>query len=167
MKPLLPTLKERQRYVVYEVITAQPAGHDISDTLLQSLASTLGVFGMAKAGVLSISYDVKTQTGILRCDHDHVLNVRAALLMATHLGRQQVLVRTLGVSGVLGKCKRFLPDPERKTDKSTTKGLRKRAVEDKLATRDTNSANDTRSKNHDNHNTHDNHTTNAQEGPRA
>jgi ribonuclease P/MRP protein subunit POP5 len=125
MKPLLPTLKERQRYLVYEVITANSIGHDISDPLLQSIASVLGVFGMAEAGVLSVSYDQATQTGILRCNHDQVGRVRAALVMTTHLGRQQVLIRTLGVSGMIGKAKRFLPDPERKTTKATTKGLRK------------------------------------------
>lgn len=124
MKPLLPTLKERQRYIVYEVITASPANHDISDALLQRLSELLGVFGMADAGILSVSYDAKTQTGILRVNHDQVPRVKAALLMVTHLGRQQVLIRTLGVSGILKKSKRFLPETARKTTKETTKGLR-------------------------------------------
>lgn len=124
MKPLLPTLKERQRYIAYEVITAQPMRHDISDLLLQRLSETLGVFGMAKAGVLSVSYHQESQTGILRTNHDQVLAVRAALLMTTHLGRQPVIIRTLGVSGILDKVKRFLPDGARRTTKQSTKGVR-------------------------------------------
>jgi hypothetical protein len=80
MKPLLPTLKERQRYIVYEVISAHPMP-DISETLLHRLSELLGVFGMADAGILSVSYDIATQTGILRVNsstpcqsgiaHDH------------------------------------------------------------------------------------------------
>jgi ribonuclease P/MRP protein subunit POP5 len=124
MKPLLPTLKERQRYIVYEVITAHQANHDISDALLQRLSEILGVFGMADAGILSISYDAKTQTGILRVNHTEVAKVKAALLMITHIGKQQVIIRSLGVSGILKKSKRFLPESARRTTKETTKGLR-------------------------------------------
>jgi len=125
MKPLLPTLKERQRYVVYHITTAHPMGLDISESLLQRLSDILGVFGMADAGILSVSYDKETQTGLLRCNHDQVARVRAALLMVTHLGRTQVAIRTRGVSGVLKKAKRFMPEQSRKTSKETTKGLRK------------------------------------------
>jgi RNase P/RNase MRP subunit POP5 len=123
MKPLLPTLKERQRYIVYEVISASPV-QDISETLLHKLAEILGVFGMAEAGILSVSYDTKTQTGILRTNHDQVVRVKAALLMITHLGKTQVIIRTRGVSGILKKVKRFLPETARRTTKETTKGLR-------------------------------------------
>lgn len=124
MKPLLPTLKERQRYIVYEVITAHQANADISEQLLQRLSDILGTFGMADAGILSVSYDTKTQTGILRVNHTEVPKVRAALLMITHLGKQQVLIRTLGVSGILKKSKRFLAESARRTTKATTHGLR-------------------------------------------
>jgi RNase P/RNase MRP subunit POP5 len=124
MKPLLPTLKERQRYIVYEVITSSAIGQDISDALLHRLAEILGTFGMADAGILSVSYDVTTQTGILRVNHDQVVRVKAVLLMITHLGRSQVLLRTHGVSGILKKAKRFVPESARRTTKATTKGLR-------------------------------------------
>lgn len=124
MKPLLPTLKERQRYIAYEAITAHAIPNDISDALLHRLSEILGVFGMADAGILSISYEQSTQTGILRVNHDQVPRVKAALLMITHLGKQQVIIRTLGVSGMLNKVKRFLPDAAKRTTKATTRGLR-------------------------------------------
>ena len=124
MKPLLPTLKERQRYIVYEVISAHAIQNDISDALLHRLSEILGIFGMADAGILSVSYDTTTQTGILRVNHDQVFKVKAALLMVTHLGTRQVLIRTHGVSGILKKVKRFLPETAKRTTKETTKGLR-------------------------------------------
>jgi RNase P/RNase MRP subunit POP5 len=128
MKPLLPTHKERQRYIVYEVITAH-TNDDISDALLQRIAELLGVFGMADAGVLSVAYDTATKTGILRVNHDQVHRVSAALTMVTHLGRTPAIVRTRGVSGILAKSKRFLPESARRTTKETTKGLRKRSTQ--------------------------------------
>jgi RNase P/RNase MRP subunit POP5 len=124
MKPLLPTLKERQRYVLYEVIAAHAVSHDISDALLQRLSELLGVFGAADAGLLSVSYDIRTQTGTLRCNHDQTARVKAALTMITHLGKQPVIIKVRGVSGILAKAKRFLPQEARKTTKEQTKGLR-------------------------------------------
>ena len=126
MKPLLPTLKERQRYVLYETITVHPLGLDISDILLQRLAEILGVFGSGRCGVLSISYDQSTQSGILRCNHDAVLELKAALLMVTHVGKTPCIIRIRGVSGTLEGSKRFLPNvaSAQKTTKETTKGLR-------------------------------------------
>jgi ribonuclease P/MRP protein subunit POP5 len=124
MKPLLPTLKERQRYVLYEVISTHAIDNDISDALLHRLSEILGIFGMADAGVLSVSYDSKTKTGILRCNHDQVVRVKAALTMVTHIGKTPVIIRIRGVSGVLAKAKRFLPSEARRTTKETTKGLR-------------------------------------------
>jgi ribonuclease P/MRP protein subunit POP5 len=124
MKPLLPTLKERQRYIAYEVLSAHAIPNDISDALLHRLSEILGVFGTADAGILSVSYEQSTQTGILRVNHDQVPKVKAALLMITHIGKQQVIIRTLGVSGILKKVKRFLPEQARKTTKATTHGIR-------------------------------------------
>jgi RNase P/RNase MRP subunit POP5 len=107
MKPLLPTLKERKRYIVYRVITAHPLRRDVSGELLRHLAGTLGAFGMAEAGILSVRYDETAQTGVLRVAHTHVAKAKAALLMAGYLGKTKVCVRTLGVSGILRKAQRF------------------------------------------------------------
>jgi len=95
---------------VYEIITATPLGRNVSSDILRTIASTLGVFGMAEAGILSVSYDTKSQTGILRVAHTSVAKARAALTMTTHLGRTPVCIRTLGMSGILAKSKRFLPE---------------------------------------------------------
>jgi RNase P/RNase MRP subunit POP5 len=126
MKPLLPTLKERQRYIAYEVISLH-AMEDISELLLHKLAEILGVFGSADAGMLSVSYDSKTHSGILRVNHNQVARVRAAMLMITHLGKTPVIIRTTGVSGILKKVKRFLPEESRRTSRETTKGLRQKS----------------------------------------
>ncbi len=112
MKPLLPTLKEKKRYVKYQVITASPLRRDVSDELLQRLRRTLGVFGSAEAGLLSIHYDTRTQTGVLRTSVAALPKVRAALLLTTFLSRTRVAIRTLGVSGILKKTDRFKPRME-------------------------------------------------------
>ena len=108
MKPLLPTLKENKRYIAYEVMTAHPLQRDASADVVRQLSQVLGTFGMARAGILSISYDEKTQSGVLRVATSQVGMVRAALLMTSYLGKQRVCMRTLGVSGILRKTQRFV-----------------------------------------------------------
>ncbi len=109
MRPLLPTLKERKRYIVYEVISSKPLQSDISAALLKNLAEKLGLFDSAGAGLLSVRYDKKTQFGILRCNHQYVNRVKAAMTITIFIGKTRVAIRTLGVSGVLAKTERFLP----------------------------------------------------------
>jgi len=108
MKPLLPTLKERKRYLVYELISAEPLGPAEKD-VLSHLRATLGVFDGAKAGLLPVQYDAKTQTGILKVGHASVDKAKAALLLLQRVGKQQVIPRVRGVSGILKKTERFLP----------------------------------------------------------
>jgi len=107
MKPLLPTLKEKKRYVKYQIITATPLRRDVSGELLDRVTTLLGVFGTAEAGLLSIRYDPETQTGILRTSVKALPKIKVALLMTTFLGRTKVCIRTLGVSGILKKTERF------------------------------------------------------------
>ncbi|MBR9700568.1 hypothetical protein GOV11_01755 [Candidatus Woesearchaeota archaeon] len=107
MRPLLPTLKERKRYVVYQILTSKPLGKDVSRMILHRLTDILGVFGAAEAGLLQVSYDTTKQQGILRTDNKHVNKVKAALTMVTHIGKTRVLIQTKGVSGILAKTKRF------------------------------------------------------------
>ncbi len=123
MRPLLPTWRERKRYLVYEVITASATPRDLSDPLLERLGELLGVLGAARAGLLSVQYDPRTQTGILRTAHTAVADVRACLVTITHLGRQEVLIRTLGISGALTGARRFLPKGTELTAIIKTKGL--------------------------------------------
>lgn len=104
----MPTLKEKKRYIAYEILAATPLSRNIADVLLQSLSHTLGVFGMAEAGLLSISYDSESQRGIIRVSNNALRKVKAALLMTRYLGKKRVAIRTLTVSGVLKKAKQAL-----------------------------------------------------------
>ena len=123
MRPLLPTWRERKRYIAYEVITATQTPRDLSVPLLERLGELLGAFGTAEAGLLSVQYDPGTQTGILRAAHTAVGKVRVCLLMVTHLGRQEVLIRPLGISGALAGARRFLPPGAELTAVKTIKGI--------------------------------------------
>jgi len=109
MKPLLPTLKEQKRYIVYELLSTQPiAGGDRA--VLNHLHSTLGLFDGAKAGILPVKYDEKLQTGVLRVTTTSVDKVKSSLLLLTKVNNTEIIPRVRGVSGILNKTSRFQPN---------------------------------------------------------
>jgi len=110
MKPLLPTLKERKRYVVYELVSAKPLAKSAEREVLTHLQATLGLFDGARAGILPVRYDTKLQTGVLRVSNAATDKVKAALLLLRTAGGQRVVPRVRGVSGILNKTDRFLPE---------------------------------------------------------
>lgn len=105
MKPLLPTLKEKKRYLVYSLASEKPIRSD--GAVVEHIAKTLGVFDGARAGVMSVRYDATKQIGILRMTHTSVDIIKASLLTLREINATKVRLATIGVSGILAKTTRF------------------------------------------------------------
>ena len=54
LKPVLPSLREKKRYLVFEVISKEKIKDfkPVSDAVKDASYHFLGVFGMAKAGIM-------------------------------------------------------------------------------------------------------------------
>lgn len=99
MKPLLPTLKEKKRYLKIEIRT--PVNKDHSQELLKQLKATLGLFDSAEAGLQKIK---KTkQNYIIRCSVKSLPKVKMALLLITKLANEDARLRITKISGILNK----------------------------------------------------------------
>ena len=113
LKPVLPSLREKKRYLVFEVISKQKindANH-VSSAIWDASLQFLGQLGTAKAGlmVLNNKWDAQLQRGIMKVSNKHVDAVKAALIFANKAGNTDVIFRSLGVSGILRKAEnRFL-----------------------------------------------------------
>ena len=87
MQPLLPSLRERQRYLAYEVLSEAPlSGIVIQNSLLAGLQQFLGELGMAKAGGQFL--DQVGQRGILRTDSQSLNDVRSAVTFVKNINNQ-------------------------------------------------------------------------------
>jgi ribonuclease P/MRP protein subunit POP5 len=108
MKAVLPTLKQKKRYVVFEVIseTAIKSYEELRSSILSGCLSALGELGLAEAGIRLIDndYDSIKQRGIIRVGHKHVERLGLALAMIQKIGRTDAVVRCVGVSGILNKA---------------------------------------------------------------
>ena len=107
-KTLPPSLRDRTRYLAFDVISEQKILlDDLINTIWHSVLNFLGEVGTSRASIKIIkdAYDDKRQIGILRCSHEDVENVRASLALIQRIGDFRVVIRVLGISGSIKAAK--------------------------------------------------------------
>ena len=107
MKPLLPSLKERKRYVAFEVISDAKLGEtDIYQFIKESMQAYVGDLGMAQAGLQFVKekWNASKQRGIARVSHKSTDLLKASFVFVQRVKNKKVIVRSLGVSGILAKA---------------------------------------------------------------
>jgi|SRR3989344_2591664 len=108
IKPILPSLREKKRYVAFEVISESKkfSFSDVSKALWGSIISFFGELEFAKAGVILIAntYNPEKMKGLIRVNNKYANHLKASLALVSNVNEQQVIVRALGVSGVVNKA---------------------------------------------------------------
>ncbi len=108
IKPVLPSLREKKRYLAFEVISKEKITNfrEVSNSITQHALTFLGQFGLAKAGIIPLEnkWNPDMQKGIIKVGHKHVDELRIALLLTNKINNHEVIVRSLGVSGILKKA---------------------------------------------------------------
>jgi ribonuclease P/MRP protein subunit POP5 len=108
MKKVIPSLREKKRYLVFEVISkGKIAREHVMATVKNAYMSYLGQLEAGKAGVIVLGecYDEERQRGIIKVGHRHLDSLRASLSLARLSGGEPVIIRSMLVSGILGKAK--------------------------------------------------------------
>ena len=108
IKPLLPSLREKKRYLAFEVISRyrfNDAVH-VNKAILDAASSFLGDLGMAKAGVLQLNdkWNQDMQRGLIRVNNKHVDELKASLIFVKNIEGKDVVVKSIGASGILRKA---------------------------------------------------------------
>jgi ribonuclease P/MRP protein subunit POP5 len=108
IKPLLPTLKEKKRYLAFEVISDEKLNfNQISNQITYKSKEYLGILGSGKAGiqVLKESWDYKKQRGIIRVNNKWVHQLKSCFLFINKIDGKNTAIKSLGLSGILKKAK--------------------------------------------------------------
>ena len=109
LKTLLPTLKEKKRYLAFEILSKEKIKDFklVSDEINSKNLEFLGQLGVAKAGIqpLKETWNQEKQRGIIKVGHKHVDELKASLSLINNIGNKEVIVKTVGVSGIIKKAK--------------------------------------------------------------
>ena len=117
VKPLLPTLRERKRYVGFSVERDHgkkiAVDQTLQDALTASFTHLFGVFTLAQAGLQFVaSSTIPEHSGIVRIQHNYLDHLRAAFVGLQRLEHTQihtqVLVHSVAASGMLHKVEKAL-----------------------------------------------------------
>ena len=108
IKPLLPSLREKKRYLAYEVIS-ESRFYDafaVNKAILEAAKDFLGISVMSRAGILPINdkWNAALQRGIMRVNNKHVDDLKASLIFVKNIEGKDAIVRSVGASGILRKA---------------------------------------------------------------
>lgn len=107
MKALLPSLREKKRYLAFEVLSDKKLKESsVRQAVWNASLSYHGVKGTAQAGLVMVpeQWNEAQQRGLVKVNHKQVDAMKAAMLFITHIEHQPAIVKSRGVSGVLRKA---------------------------------------------------------------
>lgn len=105
IKPLLPSLREKKRYLAFEVIAKDNLNaNSFENAFKKASHDFLGTLGCAQAGAIVLKDKWKHNKGLIRVNNKCVPQVKSSLMMIEEIAGTDVIVRSLGVSGVLQKA---------------------------------------------------------------
>ncbi|PIN79888.1 hypothetical protein COV16_01880 [Candidatus Woesearchaeota archaeon CG10_big_fil_rev_8_21_14_0_10_34_8] len=124
LKPLLPSLREKKRYLAFEVIVKEQSlfseGNnikksrfrhiskkqiswlDIKIAVKEAIHKHIGRTGLADAGILFVKNN--SNKAVLRTSNNTLNKVKASLIFIKKINNDSVIVRTITASGVLNKA---------------------------------------------------------------
>lgn len=104
-KPLLPCLKEKKRYIAYQLHAEKPLPKNVGVLLVNDLQKKLGIFDSASAGLQNIMFNSLTNKGIIKTSLKQLIKTRMAMLLSTNINKQRIMVQPLLISGILKRTK--------------------------------------------------------------
>ena len=108
LKHILPSLREKKRYLAFEIISRERIGelNAVSNAVYSASMQFMGYLEAAKAGVMMLSnkWNQNTQRGIIKVGHRHADAMKASLAFISRIENKEVICRSLGVSGILKKA---------------------------------------------------------------
>ncbi len=99
-KPILPSLREKKRYILFETISKNKIkSEDIKKAISGKCLAFLGELGCAKAGIMIV------KPNVIKVNTKYVNDVRTTLALIEKINNENVVVKTIKVSGILKKLK--------------------------------------------------------------
>ncbi|MEM2918598.1 MAG: Rpp14/Pop5 family protein [Candidatus Altiarchaeota archaeon] len=105
-KLLPPTLRERNRYLAFEIISERKfSKEDVTKAIWNSALKFLGELGTGKTSLRLIEWNEEKQHGIIKVNHKSVDEIRAAIALIKEINSIPIIPRVLGVSGTIKKTR--------------------------------------------------------------
>lgn len=104
LKMSSPTLRERERYVNFKIISEEPVEYsDVEAAIWNTLLDFYGEAGVSMMSLWLVKnlWDSPEQSGVIRCNNNSVPQLIAGLGLIQRLGESRVIFKILKVSGTI------------------------------------------------------------------
>lgn len=110
MKPILPSLKEKKRYIAFQIISKSKikAFSSVAKGIKNASLQLNGDIGTAKMGLQVLPEKYRDGKGIVRVNAAYVDELKASLTLIQELEEHPALIRSVGISGILNKAEKYL-----------------------------------------------------------
>lgn len=108
---LLPSLRQKKRYVVFEITSDKAFSlSEVQEAVESSLARFLGELGLAKASPQFIKekWSEQKQRFVVKVNHTFVDELKTALILSKKIKNTSILIKSITVSGTLKKVSSYL-----------------------------------------------------------
>jgi len=108
LKILPPTLRDKKRYLAFELICEhEVTREELLREMFSCVGSLIGDVGSSECGIRLLTFE--DSKGIIRCAHKKTGLTRAAVTTITHISGKRVLMHILGISGTIaGATEKYL-----------------------------------------------------------
>ncbi|HLD10756.1 MAG TPA: Rpp14/Pop5 family protein [Candidatus Nanoarchaeia archaeon] len=106
-KPLLPSLKEKKRYLIFEIIGIKCSLEKIKIVILLNLHDFVGEYGLGLMGIIFLD-DWQNNRGIIRVNNKYVDLLKASFVKIDKIDKERVIVKSVKTSGILKKARSYL-----------------------------------------------------------
>ena len=108
-KPYPSVMKEKRRYVVFEIVSENKFAKDeVMRALWDTVLGTIGALGAAKAAFWIFEFDARKQKGILRCTNKELPVIRGSLVLLDKINSKKAFVHVTDVTGTIKKAKKLM-----------------------------------------------------------
>lgn len=111
IKPLIPTLREKKRYISFEIISRQNFDFSsVKKAIFDEYKKLFGEKGFCDAGLIMLSnkYFEDKKSGIIRVSHKKTESLRVTLASILKINGHDVIIKSIITSGMLNKAEKSI-----------------------------------------------------------
>lgn len=111
MKKIMPSLREKNRYIAYVIKTNKALKEkNVKKAIYEEIVRKLGEFEAAKASLLILD-DFNSGKGIIKVNNKYKDKIISALMLIDNIDNNKAEIKTIGVSGTIKKTRRKFMKP--------------------------------------------------------
>lgn len=112
MKRMLPSLREKQRYLVFEIIDGEFSVKKVREAIWEACLQFMGENSCSDANIKFLTEFFEGKKGVIRVNRGKVGELKTSLALIRRINKRKVILKTRRLCGTINNCKEVLKEVE-------------------------------------------------------